>query len=103
MSLNDLFVVLTDLEMSYKFDTGILLSKTSFTKMLIRSHKSTHGLGPFVNQVKGNLLYAHNGLNHGYRMHFHCIPGLLAKTIRFCCKQQNLTGHRIHRNSIKNI
>jgi hypothetical protein len=28
----------------------------------------------FVGEIEGKKLFAHNGANYGYNMHFHCVP-----------------------------
>ena len=35
---------------------------------------ANYGLGMFVGEIEGKKLFAHNGANYGYNMHFHCIP-----------------------------
>ena len=39
-----------------------------------KKNYQNYGLGMFVDEMGGKLLFAHDGGNYGYEMNFHCVP-----------------------------
>lgn len=76
MSSNDLLKIVIDLCHGYKNNTSKLLKKNTIDMILTRQKNSNEGLGPFVyvNPKNDRLVFAYNGWNEGYRMHFDAYP-----------------------------
>lgn len=82
MSPNDLFILVKDLMNGYNDNQSKILTQETIQKITKGEHPkwnnifSNYGLGMFVNKDNDNIspLFAHNGENYAYMMHFHCIP-----------------------------
>lgn len=80
MSSYDLFILLQDIMNGYcenkskilKQDTIFIITKGEHPEW--NKDYCNYGLGMFVNEEKGKKLFAHDGNNYGYKMHFHCMP-----------------------------
>ena len=80
ISCNDFQKLTQDLIKTYNSNSGKILQQSTL-KMIIKGEHSkwskkyeNYGLGMFVNTIDGKKLFAHDGLNYGYKMHFHCVP-----------------------------
>ena len=80
MSVNDLSILLQDIMNGYNYNTSKILKQETILMITKGEHPEwnkdncNYGLGMFVNESKGKKLFAHDGNNYGYKMHFHCIP-----------------------------
>jgi len=80
MSSNDLFTLALDLMNSYNDDTGKILKQKTVKLITYGEHPEwqkkyeNYGLGMFVGEINGKKLFAHDGGNYAYKMHFHCVP-----------------------------
>lgn len=81
MSCNDLLLLATDLMNGFNENKSKILSQETIKLITKGEHPEwnkkyqNYGLGMFVSEVAGNKkLFAHDGDNYGYKMHFHCIP-----------------------------
>ena len=80
MSCNDLLNLALDLTESYNNDNGKILQQKTIQMITKGEHPewkkqyANYGLGMFVGEIKGKKIFAHNGANYGYNMHFHCVP-----------------------------
>jgi CubicO group peptidase (beta-lactamase class C family) len=80
MSCNDLLILATDLMNGYNNDKSKILQQSTIKLITKGEHPewqkeyNNYGLGMFVGEIYGNKLFAHNGNNYGYKMHFHCVP-----------------------------
>lgn len=80
MSCNDLLILALDLMNSYNDDTGKILQQSNIQMITKGEHPEwqkkykNFGLGMFVGMINNKKLFAHNGDNYGYKMHFHCVP-----------------------------
>jgi CubicO group peptidase (beta-lactamase class C family) len=80
MSVNDLSILLQDIMNGYNYNSSKILKQETILMVTKGEHPEwnkdfcNYGLGMFVNESKGKKLFAHEGNNYGYKMHFHCIP-----------------------------
>jgi CubicO group peptidase (beta-lactamase class C family) len=80
MSCNDLLTLGIDLMNGYNNDESKILSQDTIKMITKGEHPEwqkqyeNYGLGMFVGEKDKSKLFAHNGTNYGYQMHFHCIP-----------------------------
>ena len=80
MSCNDLVKLGTDLMNGYNKDESKILKQDTIKLITQGEHPEwqkqyqNYGLGMFIGEKSGKKLFAHNGSNYGYEMHFHCIP-----------------------------
>lgn len=80
MSCNDLVKLGIDLMNGYNKDESKILKQDTIKLITQGEHPEwkkkyqNFGLGMFVGENGGKQLFAHNGSNYGYEMHFHCIP-----------------------------
>jgi CubicO group peptidase (beta-lactamase class C family) len=80
MSCNDLVKLGIDLMNGYNKDESKILKQDTIKLITQGEHPEwqkqyqNYGLGMFIGEKSGKKLFAHNGSNYGYEMHFHCIP-----------------------------
>ena len=80
MSPNDLHKLTQDLIKIYNDNNGIILQQSTLKMITKGEHPQwdkkyeNYGLGMFVSTLNRKKLFAHEGWNYGYRMHFHCVP-----------------------------
>jgi hypothetical protein len=80
MSCNDLVKLGIDLINGYNRDESKILKQDTIKLITQGEHPEwqsqykNYGLGMFVGTHDGKKLFAHDGLNYGYKMHFHCVP-----------------------------
>ncbi len=80
MSCNDLVKLGIDLINGYNKDKSKILKQDTINLIIRGEHPEwskqyeNYGLGMFVGKTNGKKVFAHDGLNYGYSMHFHCIP-----------------------------
>ena len=80
MSCNDLLTLGIDLMNGFNDNKSKILKQETIKMITHGEHPEwqkkyeNYGLGMFVGNNGGFKLFAHNGSNYGYEMHFHCIP-----------------------------
>ena len=91
MSCGDLLKLNIDLISGYHDDKSQILKQATI-KLIIRGEHPewqkkhmNYGLGMFVSKHNGEKTFAHNGLNYGYSMHFHCLPEIKQVSIYMIC------------------
>jgi CubicO group peptidase (beta-lactamase class C family) len=80
MSCDDLLKLGIDLMNGYNDNTSKILGQYTIKMITKGEHPEwqkqymNYGLGMFVGEKGGKKLFAHNGSNYAYEMHFHCVP-----------------------------
>jgi CubicO group peptidase (beta-lactamase class C family) len=115
MSCNDLLLLVLDIMDGYNnpsngnnMSNGSKILKQDTIKMITKGEHpewqkkyANYGLGMFVSENGGHKLFAHDGSNFGYKMHFHCIPD--KNFIEIIMVNHNPKYHKGLRNEAKKM
>jgi CubicO group peptidase (beta-lactamase class C family) len=80
MSCNDLSILSLDLMKGYNNNDSKILKQETIKLITKGEHPewekiyANYGLGMFISTKNNKKLFAHDGDNYGYKMHYHCIP-----------------------------